>query len=193
MDSKGKPLAVILAENLYEDLELQYPRLRLMEAGFAVRVSGPEAGATYRSKHGYPVDTDASFADIAPDEVDVLVVPGGYAPDKLRRHASCNQLVHDAFAAGAVIGFICHGGWVPISAGIVKGKRLTSVGAIRDDLVNAGAEWVDETCVTDGMLVTAQTPKDLPAFMRAIFTVLEGRGALEQQPAADRKFAPWSQ
>lgn len=163
-----RPLAVVLAEDIYEDLELQYPRLRLVEAGFDVRVVGPKKNQTYTSKHGYPVTTDAVAGEVDPTQVKVLCVPGGYAPDRLRRYPECNELVAQAFAAGAVVGMVCHAGWVPISAGIVRGKRVTSVGAIRDDLVNAGAEWVDEPCVVDGNLVSAQLPKDLPAMMAAI-------------------------
>lgn len=165
----GKPLAVVLAEDIYEDLELHYPRLRLIEAGFDVCVVGPEAGHTYTSKHGYPVTTDAAPQDLDPAKVKVLCIPGGYAPDRLRRYPECNAFIAQAWAAGAVVGMVCHAGWAPISAGIVAGKRVTSVGAIKDDLVNAGAEWVDEPCVTDGNLVSAQLPKDLPAMMQAIF------------------------
>ena len=95
-------------------------------------------------------------------------MPGGFAPDKLRRYPECNRLVADAYAAGAVVGMICHGGWVPISAKIVRDRRVTSVNAIKDDLENAGATWVDEPCVVDGRLVSAQVPNDLPEFMRAI-------------------------
>lgn len=168
MADQKSGLAVVLAEDQYEDLELQYPRLRLEEAGFTVQVAGPEKGATYTSKHGYPVTADVAFEDVAVEDVKVLVVPGGYAPDRLRRHAACLALVSNASNNGAVVASICHGGWVPISAGIVSGKRLTSVSAIRDDLVNAGAEWVDEGCVEDGNLVTAQVPKDLPEFMKTI-------------------------
>jgi protease I len=166
-----RPLAVVLAENLYENLELHYPRLRLIEAGFEVRVVAPEAGATYGSKEGYPALADATFADVDPRRVAVLVVPGGYAPDKLRRHAACNQLVASCWEAGAILGFICHGGWVPISAKVVAGRRVTSVAAIQDDLRNAGAEWVDEPCVVDGRMVSAQLPQDLPAFMAAILAL----------------------
>jgi protease I len=164
----SKALAVVLAEDIYEDLELQYPRLRLIEAGFDVRVVGPKKDHTYTSKYGYPVTTDAVAGDIDPTQVKVLCVPGGYAPDRIRRYPECNDLVAQAFAAGAVVGMVCHAGWVPISAGIVKGKRVTSVGAIKDDLENAGAQWVDEPCVVDGNLVSAQLPKDLPAMMEAI-------------------------
>ncbi len=169
MSKKG--LAVVLAENIYENLELHYPRLRLIEAGYDVKVVGPKKGETYGSKEGYPAVTDATFEEIDPKQVKVLVVPGGFAPDKLRRYPACNQLVADAWANGAVVGSICHAGWVPISAKIVRGVRLTSVNAIKDDLENAGATWVDEPCVVDGKFVSAQVPKDLPAFMEAILRV----------------------
>ena len=168
----AKGLAVVLAENIYENLELHYPRLRLEEAGFEVKVAGPEKGATYTSKEGYPVIADVKFGDVDPKAVKVLVVPGGFAPDKMRRSADCLKLVSGAWNAGAVVAVICHGGWVPISAKIVKGKRLTSVSAIRDDLENAGATWVNEPCVVDGKLVTAQVPKDLPAMMREVLKLM---------------------
>ena len=172
MPTASKGLAVVYAENIYENLELHYPRLRLIEAGYDVRVVAPKKGETYTSKEGYPVKSDAEFSEINPSDVKVLVVPGGFAPDKLRRYAAGNELVAAAWNAGAVVTFICHGGWVPISAKIVKGKRLTSVPAIKDDLINAGAIWLDEPCVVDGNMVTAQLPKDLPAMMEAVLTIL---------------------
>ena len=173
LDPTSRGVAVVLVENQYENLELHYPRLRLIEAGYEVLVVGPEAGGTYLSKEGYPAIADLTFLDIVPEHVRVLIVPGGFAPDKLRRYPECNRLVADAFAAGAVVGMICHGGWVPISARIVHGKRVTSVNAIKDDLENAGATWVDEPCVVDGRLVSAQVPGDLPEFMRAILDLAE--------------------
>lgn len=171
MASRG--LAVVLAENIYENLELQYPRLRLIEAGFDVKVAAPKKGETYTSKEGYPVKSDALFTEIDAKQVKVLVIPGGFAPDKLRRDPECNKLVADVWAAGGVVTYICHGGWVPISAKIVKGRRVTSVNAIKDDLENAGAIWVDEPCVVDGKMVTAQVPKDLPAMMREVLRLAE--------------------
>lgn len=162
--------AIILAEDLYEDLELHYPRLRLTEAGFEVKVAGPEANTKYVSKHGYPVQSSIAFNDVNPEAVQILVIPGGYAPDRLRRSPECIDLVRNAWDAGALCGVICHAGWVAISAGIVKGKRATSFYAIRDDMTNAGAEWVDEACVVDGRLITSRIPDDLPAFMQAILS-----------------------
>ena len=169
MPSQG--LAVVLAENIYENLELHYPRLRLIEAGYDVKVAAPKKGESYGSKEGYPVVSDCTFKEIKPKSVKILVVPGGFCPDKLRRYPECNKFVADVWASGAIVAFICHGGWVPISAKIVKGKRLTSVAAIRDDLENAGAIWVNEPCVVDGRMVTAQVPKDLPAMMAAVLKI----------------------
>jgi len=166
-------LAVVLAHDVYECLELQYPRLRLIEAGYTVKVAGPEKGGRYASKEGYPVEADAAYGEIDPKQVAILVVPGGYAPDKMRRDRDCLKLVKESFDNGCVLGFICHGGWVPISAQVVNGKRVTSTSAIKDDLTNAGAEWVDEPCVVDGRMVTAQVPKDLPAFMKEILALAQ--------------------
>ena len=172
MSAPSKGLAVVYAENIYENLELHYPRLRLIEAGYEVRVVAPKKGETYTSKEGYPVKSDAEFSEIDAKSVKVLVVPGGFAPDKLRRYKAGNDLVAAVWNAGGVVAYICHAGWVPISAKIVKGKRVTSVPAIKDDLINAGAEWVDERCVVDGKMVTAQAPGDLPAMMAAVLKVL---------------------
>ena len=169
-----KGLAVVLAENIYENLELHYPKLRLIEAGYDVKVAGPEKGATYTSKEGYPVVSDLKFGDVDAAAVKILIIPGGYAPDKMRRYEACLKLVTAVANRGGVVAFVCHGGWVPISAKIVKGKRLTSVKAIKDDLENAGATWVDEPCVVDGRMVTAQVPKDLPAMMQAVLKIAGG-------------------
>lgn len=171
MQLQGKK-AIILAEKFYEDLELWYPLLRLREEGASVRVIGPEANATYQSKHGYPVTSDATPADINPEDVDCLIIPGGYAPDHIRRHPEMIQLVAAVAAKGAKIGFICHGGWVSASADIVRGRKITSFFAIKDDMVNAGAEWVDAEVVCDGNLISSRTPHDLPAFCKAIINAL---------------------
>ena len=169
MSNRG--LAVVLAETIYENLELHYPLLRLIEAGYDVKVVGPEKGATYGSKENYPVKCELTFTEVDAKAVKIIIVPGGFAPDKLRRYPACNALLAAVAQNGGIVGFICHGGWVPISAKIVKGKRVTSVKAIRDDLENAGATWVDEPCVVDGRMVTAQAPKDLPAMMKAILQI----------------------
>jgi protease I len=163
----------ILAEDQYEDLELWYPLLRMQEAGAEVLVVGMPDLRTYESKHGYPVNVSALASDVSPDDFDAVIIPGGYAPDKMRRHQAMLDLVRGVFEQGKTVAMICHAGWVGISAGIVDGKQLTSTSAIRDDLVNAGAEWIDEEVVQDGNLITSRGPKDLPAFCRTIIESLQ--------------------
>jgi protease I len=160
--------AVILVEDMYEDMEFWYPYYRLLEAGYSVTVVAPKKDTVYTSKHGYPATSEASPVEIDVQDVDVLVVPGGYAPDKLRRYDEILDLVRGVHEKGGVVGMICHAGWVPISAGITKGRKVTSVSAIKDDLVNSGAEFVDEPVVEDNRLVSSRTPDDLPVFMKGI-------------------------
>jgi protease I len=162
-----KRIAAVV-DDIYEDLELWYPRIRLEEEGWKVVVAGPESGKVYAGKHGYPCRTDASFADLREADFDALLVPGGFAPDKMRRDQRLLAVVRDMHAAGKLIGFICHAGWVLISAGILRGKRATSTVGIRDDMLNAGAVWVDEPLVVDGNLISARTPADLPFFAKGM-------------------------
>ena len=171
MELKGK-FVVILSEDMYEDQELWYPYYRLKEAGAEVKIVGMPGVSRYASKHGYPVEPELTPGDVDPQRVDALIVPGGYAPDRMRRHPEMLKLVQDVDAKGGVIGMICHAGWVPISAGIVKGKKVTSVGAIRDDLVNAGATWLDAEVVVDRNLISSRSPADLPAFCREIIKAM---------------------
>ncbi len=168
---QGKRVA-ILAADLYEDQELWYPYYRLQEAGADVILVGPEAKKTYDSKHGYPVTTEEAAEDVIPEDLDGIVIPGGYAPDKLRRSKAVLDLVRGINERGGMVAAICHAGWVPISAGIMNGKTATCFYAIKDDLVNAGAEYVDEPVVVDGNLITSRTPDDLPYFMPAIIETL---------------------
>jgi protease I len=165
---------LIFAENDYEDLELWYPKLRLIEAGVQVTVAGPRE-KVYKSKHGYPVETDGNVGDFNPAEFDGVIVPGGWCPDRLRRYEEVLAFTRETARAGKLVAAICHGGWVLVSADVLRGKRCTSVPAIKDDMKNAGAAWVDEPTVVDGSLVTAQVPKDLPAFCREMLAVLESR------------------
>jgi protease I len=165
---------MIFAENDYEDLELWYPKLRLIEAGVRVTVAGPRE-KVYKSKHGYPAETDGNVADFNAADFDGLVVPGGWCPDRLRRYPEVLAFTREINQAGKLVAAVCHGGWVLVSADVLRAKRCTSVPAIKDDMTNAGAQWVDEPSVTDGNLVTAQVPKDLPAFCREILAVLEAQ------------------
>ena len=139
----GIDMAIALVEAEYEDLELWYPKLRLAEAGAHVVVAGPQAGHAYAGKNGYPCVADAALADMSADDFDGLVVPGGFMPDKLRRDEHVLQLVRGFHAAGKLVAAICHGGWIPISARVYKGVRVTGSPGIKDDLVNAGAIWED--------------------------------------------------
>lgn len=162
---------VVLAEDLYEDLELWYPTLRLREEGAQVVIAGP-GGGSYTGKYGYPVTADVDVARVAAHDYDAVVIPGGYAPDRLRRVPAVLVLVRDLFEQGKVVAAICHAAWVPISAGILKGRRLTCVSAIKDDVINAGAEYVDAEVVRDGQLISSRKPSDLGAFAREIIKAL---------------------
>lgn len=174
----AKKRILIFAEKIYEDQELWYPKLRLTEAGHEVAVCGPEAGKEYPSKHGYPVKSDLAAKDVKARDFDALVIPGGYAPDHMRRVPEMVALVKAFDAAKKPVAAICHAGWMLASAGILEGRRATSFASIRDDMVNAGARWEDAPVVVDGNLITSRFPNDLPAFCRAILE------ALERAPAA---------
>ena len=174
----GRRAAVMIGP-LFEDLEAAYPYYRLIEAGATVELIGIEGGTTLKGKQGIELTTDQAAGDLIADDLDLLVIAGGFGPDKLRTDDGVKALVEAMDAAGKPIAFICHAGWVPISAGIVGGRRMTSVPAIADDLRNAGAQWEDSEVVIDGNLISSRRPPDLPAFMRATIAVAVG----ETQPA----------
>ncbi len=159
---------LILVDHVFEDMELMYPKYRLLEAGAKVTVAGPKANQTYKGKHGYPCGSDAAIADVQEKDFDALVIPGGFAPDQLRRDEKVKALTRSFHVRGKLIAHICHAGWIPISAGVVRGIRLTSTPGIKDDLINAGAEWVDASVVVDRNHITSRRPDDLPDFCRAI-------------------------
>jgi protease I len=171
MELAGKQVAV-LAENNYQEMELWYPLLRLREAGADVFVVGTGSASTYKSKTGYPVQVDVVAGDVNAADIDAVVIPGGYAPDLMRRYADMVNLVRDASDQGKIIAAICHAGWVLVSAGILGGKQATSFFSIKDDMVNAGATWVDAEVVRDGNLITSRVPSDLPIFCRTIIAAL---------------------
>ncbi len=165
----------ILVGPEYEDLEVWYPKLRLEEAGFDTPLVGM-GDAKYLGKWGYPAAMDRQVADVDPSTLCGVLAPGGWAPDKLRRDPAVLELVRQVHAANGLVATICHGPWILISAGILRGRTLTSTVGIRDDVVNAGAIWRDEEAVIDGNIVSARVPKDLPAFARAMLHVLETQG-----------------
>ena len=172
MESLDGMRILMLVGDIYEDLELWYPKLRLIEAGASVSVAGPEAGCTYEGKHGYPCQSDVAIQDVRADDFTGLVVPGGFMPDKLRRDPRVLELVQQFNATQKLIAAICHGGWIPISAGVYRGVRVTGSLGIKDDLVNAGALWEDQPVVIDRHFVSSRKPDDLPDFCRGILSVL---------------------
>ena len=177
MELKGKRIA-ILVDNIYQEMEVWYPYFRLQEAGAEVLAVGAKAGETYTSKLGYPIKSQKSFDEIGAADFDGVVVPGGYAPDLIRRHTAANQFVHEMNRQGKLVAAICHGGWVLCSADMLKGRRATCFFAIKDDVIHAGAKYEDAEVVVDGNLVTSRKPEDLPAFCRAAIEVLTGVPAL---------------
>jgi protease I len=171
MRLEGKRIA-ILAENLYQEMELWVPYYRLREEGAEVKVVGTGGAKSYASKHGYPVSVDVQAEQVKAVEFDAVVVPGGYAPDLMRRSPAMVSLVREAAQQGKVVAAICHAGWMLVSAGVLKGRKATSFFSIKDDLVAAGAEWKDAEVVVDGNLITSRKPDDLPAFCREIIQAL---------------------
>lgn len=163
---------LLLAADLFEDMELLYPLFRLREEEFAVTVAGLDTEPVHGKKGYGPLPVDTTVDEVSEADFAALVIPGGFAPDKLRRSEAVLDLVRSFDTAGKPIAFICHAGWVPISARILKGRRATSVGAIRDDMENAGVDWVDEATVVDGNLISARTPDDLGPWMKALLAAL---------------------
>jgi len=175
MGQKGTRVAV-LVENLYQDLEVWYPVLRMREAGAEVTIVGT-GPPVYSSKHGYEVRADKNAEQVDAAGFDAIIIPGGYAPDRMRRHKAMVDLVRDVFARGKVVAAICHGGWMLVSADVLRGRKATCFFAIKDDLVNAGARYEDREVVRDGNLVTSRKPEDLPAFCWTIIQALSGAKA----------------
>lgn len=170
---RGKIWVAILIEEGYQDLEVWYPLLRLREEFFEVVTVGT-TGKSYKGKYGYPIQTDTTIDKISSKDFECVVIPGGWAPDKLRRFARVNDFVRDIFNRGGIVASICHGGSVLVSAGILKGRTVTSFDAIKDDIINAGARFVDKEAVVDNNLITSRKPDDLPAFLREIIKKLKG-------------------
>lgn len=170
MKLKGRNLAIFI-EELYEDMEFWYPYYRMKEEQADVVVIGPEI-ASYKGKKGMPANSDRSIHDVDASDYDALIIPGGYSPDHMRRRPEMVEFVKEMNAQNKIIAAICHAPWLLVSAGIIKGKKATSFFSIKDDIVNAGANWVDEEVVKDGNIITSRKPDDLPAFCKAIINSL---------------------
>ena len=170
MKLKNRNIAIFLAD-LYEDLEFWYPALRMEEEGAEVTSIGPRA-ETYRGKRGLSARADKGISDISPEHFSALIIPGGYSPDHMRRSREMVEFVREMDSQGAVIAAICHGPWMLASAEVIEGRKVTSFFSIRDDLVHAGAEWIDRQVVKDGNIITSRMPGDLPSFCRTIIEAL---------------------
>ncbi len=166
MKLKGRKIALFIAE-MYEDLEFWYPCYRMKEEGAEVVVIGPQAGE-YKGKHGVPARAGKAIGEVNADYFDALIIPGGYAPDHMRRSPEMVQFVRRMHTQGKPVAAICHAGWLLASADIVRGRKVTSFFSIKDDMVHAGAEWVDQEVVKDAKIITSRKPEDLPAFCREI-------------------------
>ncbi len=166
---------VVLLDKSFEDLEFWVPTMRLREEGADVVIAGREANRTFTGKHGLTATTEVAARTLSADDFDAVVVPGGWAPDKLRRDPGVTDLVADMDAHDKIVAQICHAGLVGISAGIVEGKRATGSQGIKDDLVNAGATWVDEAAFRDGNQVWGRVVKDIPAFCRVLVDALRSQ------------------
>ena len=171
MELSGKRIA-ILVDDHYQEMEVWYPYYRLKEAGAEIAVVGAKAGEKYSSKVGYPIVSTHSYDEVKPENFDGVVVPGGYAPDMIRRYPKALGFVRELDAKGKLVAAICHAGWVLCSADILRGRHATCFFAIKDDLVNAGAVYEDAEVVIDRNLITSRKPDDLPAFCRAAIQFL---------------------
>ena len=172
MELQGKR-AAILVEQLYQEMEVWYPLYRLREAGCKVTLVGPEAGQNYPSKLGYPAKSDKAARDVSAADFDLLVIPGGYAPDHMRRSEEMIKLASAMAEQGKVVAAICHGAWVLCSTQALKGRKATCFSAIKDDVINAGGKYVDAEVIRDGNLITSRKPDDLPAFLTAIMQAVK--------------------
>ena len=162
----------VMVDEMYQVLEVWYPYYRLKEAGLEVDFVAAEAKKEYHSKEGYPCVSDVAAGQVGAGNYDCMIVPGGFAPDFMRRSENVIKFANDMANAGKVIAVICHGGWLLCSTNIYKGKKATCFMAIKDDIKNAGAEYVDAECVVDDNLITSRKPDDLPAFCTAILRAL---------------------
>lgn len=168
---EGKTIAVFF-DKLFNEHEFLYPVYRLKEAGAKVIMAATEGEKEYKGEGGLSMKSEKGFSDLKADELDGVVIAGGYGPDKMRVSEDCLRIVKELYDSGKLVAFICHAGWVPASAGILKDKKATSVKNIKDDMIHAGCKWEDAEVVVDGNMISSRTPKDLPAFMREVVAFL---------------------
>jgi protease I len=172
----AKPLSnkrvLAFVGDIYEDLELWYPRLRLLEAGAEFVMAGEEANRLYAGKNGYPCTSDVAIADVRSSDFDAVLLPGGFMPDRLRRLGQVKTLISEFARDRKCVAAICHGGWLAISAQVYRGVRVTGSPGIKDDLINAGALWEDAPVVVDRHFVSSRKPDDLPWFVPAMIDVM---------------------
>ncbi|MBT3412759.1 MAG: type 1 glutamine amidotransferase [Candidatus Jacksonbacteria bacterium] len=171
MNLLGKRIAILI-ENLYQDMEAYYPYYRLKEAGATVFFVGPEKGVAYKSKHGYEAESELSITEVSSEEYDAVIIPGGFAPDYMRRNKEMVAFVKDMAQKEKVVAAICHAGWMLVSADVIRAKRVTAFYAIKDDMKNAGGDWEYAPVVRDGNIITSRTPDDLPMFLKTIIDAL---------------------
>lgn len=164
-----------IVDDLAEDLELLYPYYRLMEEGYEVIMAADEKDKDFKGKYGVPYTSTMSYDEVVVDDFAGLLIPGGWAPDKLRRFDAVKQIVKKFHEQNKPIGQICHAGWVTISADILKGKKVTSTPGIKDDMINAGAQWFNVPVIVDGNIISSRWPKDLPEYMKAYIEELKKR------------------
>jgi protease I len=181
--------AAVLVEQQYQEMEVWYPVYRLREAGCKVTLVGPEAGQTYPSKLGYPAKSDKAAKDVSAEDFDVLVIPGGFAPDFIRRTEAMIKLTSDMAEQGKVVAAICHGPWVLCSTQALKNRKATCFFAIKDDVINAGAKYQDAEVVRDGNIITSRKPDDLPAFLTAIMQAAQAMKPAGAPPAGNTLMA----
>jgi deglycase len=178
MDLRAKKIAILVADQ-YQELEVWYPLLRFREDGAETVAVGADAGKTYASKKGYPVVADLSIGHVRAADYDAVVIPGGWAPDYLRQDERMVNFVREMDGARKIVAAICHAGWMLCSADIVRGRKATCYKAVKDDLIHAGAKYVDEEVVVDGNLITSRKPDDLPAFCREVAKALAARAVAQ--------------
>lgn len=172
MSLQGKTVAILM-ETLYQDMEAQYPYYRLKEEAAQVFFVGAKKGEVYKGKYGYEAVAEMGMDELSGRNFDAVIIPGGFAPDYMRRHKPMVDFVRDMAHHGKVVAAICHGGWMLVSADVIRAKRVTSFFAIKDDMKNAGGDWEDQAVVQDGNIITSRNPDDLPQFMKAIIEAMK--------------------